>query len=79
MPRIAIQDNTNTDTHAQWRRLNLVSLAVAGHGDAGGGDGGEVRTDLVQTQRVLHPLLCPVHQHLLELYMYMWASGWVGG
>ena len=46
---------------------HLVSLVVSGHGDAGRGDGGQVRADLVQTQRGLHPLLRTVHQHLLEL------------
>ena len=47
--------------------LYLVSLVVSWHGDAGGGDGCQVGTDLMQAQRILHPLLSSVHQHLLEL------------
>ncbi len=46
---------------------DLVSLAVSWHGDAGGGYGCQVRTDLTQTQGVLHPLLSTHHQHLLKL------------
>lgn len=48
--------------------MYLISLVVAGHRDAGGGDGCQVGTDLVQTQGVLHPLLGTMHQHLLELH-----------
>lgn len=47
--------------------LYLVSLVVSRHGDAGGGDCRKVGTDLMQAQRILHPLLSSVHQHLLKL------------
>ena len=46
----------------------LISLVVAGHGDTGGRDGCKVGTDLVETERVLHPLLGTNHQCLLELW-----------
>ena len=49
--------------------MYLVSLVVTRHCDAGRRDGGQVGTDLVQTQGVLHPLLGTMHQHLLELYI----------
>ena len=56
-----------------WQRAwqaDLISLVVSRHGDAGGSDGCQVRTDLIQTQRGLHALLCTMHQHLLELHKH---------
>ena len=50
-----------------WSWCYLIALVESWHGDAGGGDGCQVRTDLVKTEGILHPLLGTVHQHLLEL------------
>ena len=46
---------------------HLILLGVAWHGDAGGLNGGQVWTDLIQAKSCLQPFLSPVHQHLLKL------------
>ena len=46
---------------------NLVLLGVAWHGDAGGLDGSQMGTDLIEAESRLQPFLGPVHQHLLKL------------
>ena len=50
-----------------YRSPHLILLGVAWHRDAGGPDGCQVWTDLIEAECCLHSLLSTMHQHLLEL------------